>query len=563
MALLLLVIAGFIGVGFTRAYAYARARAPRRVFQTLIADPAPAAASALSLMLAYGKLPAWKRALFVVLEFLVDVTTWPVREVLEYRDRRRRPDRREPLFRDTRWDGSEEELTPEYVSRRVRRRSLVTCTASVFLIFTAAFVTRAADGFQIKVLTWVFLLGVVARQVQDLLDDKSVSKLARRSGLPGPLAYRDVLLIAAADLLTLYICSVLLLHWDPSEPLRNVWFPKQLTAVVNGKVGGLWPAVTESPSAVLVGIASITFGASLYKPLKMAVGRRRSGDDLMAAAKGALLHGRSDSARHRLELGRLRKPSVGAVSEVEGLLALSDGKMLDAWMAAQTVVRQSRPSQNLDELRQREDGLWVVQDWCRELGVTPRPSIVEMARDAPVRDSMMAWLVGKNPNALLPDSSRGARVAALENALDPPAWPLTFSVAYELDGDLAAAAHLLPAADQVTGLDLLWRNQLARGLRDNRDGNRLGVDGWPERITENARALLADVGASDNTTWPEWHRSAFSRALSVPLLLGEQIGLDDQLAEALMKARYEIAGERGDDVEFFVLRNMILSQAGD
>jgi hypothetical protein len=556
MAVELLVVSacGFVGVGLNRAYAYRKAQ--RRVVQTLIADPAPAAASALWLMLAYSKLPGWKRALFVVLEFLVNVTTWPVPEVLEVRDRLRRPDPWKPLFGDTQWAGSEEELTPEYVSRRARRRSLISCTASVFLILTAAFVTRPQDVVVIKIVSWVFVLGVVARQVQDLLADKFVSTVARRSGLPVLHAYRDVLLVAAADLLTLYICSVLLLRWAPGEPLRNVWFPEELMAVVNGKVGDLWLAVTESPSAVLIGIASITFCASLVKPLKSAVSRRRAGDDLIAGAENAVRHRRLDRARRLLELGRSKKASVTDVSRVEGLIALSDGRVLDAWTAAQTLVRQNRPNQNLDELRQREDGLDTVRRWCRELKVNPHPSIVEMAQSVPVRDSMMAWIVWQ-------DFNRGAIAATVDADLDPHTWPLTFTVAQALISDLAAATQLLPAADQVTGLDLLWRNQLDRELQYERDRNRLGVDGLSERINEDARALLADVEASDTTTWPEWHRTAFSIALSIPLVLSEKVRLDDELVEALRSAKYIIAGELGESAEFVVLRNMILGKGRD
>jgi hypothetical protein len=561
--LLIFIAAGYIGVGISRAWAYAKAE--RRMFQTLIADPAPAAGTALRIRLAIARLPAWKRWSFGALRFLGDLTAWPIFEVLEYRDRRRRPDPWKPEFRDTRWPGGEEELTPEYASRRARRCSLVTCGASVFLIVTAsAFVTRPDEVIQIKVLTGVFVLGTAARQAQDLLADKFLSGVARRSGLPVLHAYRDVLLAAAADLLTLSLCSVLLLRWAPGQPLRSVWFREQLLAVVTGgHVAGLRRALTESPSAVLVTVASITFYASLLGPLWNTVGRRRSGDDLMAAAESALRHGRPDRARRLLERGRSKtskKPSVTAVSRVEGLIALSDGKVLDAWTAAQTLVRQYRPDQDLNKLRQREDGLFVVQHWCRELKVTPRPTIGEIARDVPVRDSMMACLMGQDPDALLPGSPAGARAVALEAVLDPHAWPLTFSVAHELDGDLAAAAQLLAAADRVTGLDRLWRNQLARGLQAELDRNQLAADARAERIKGNARALLADVAASDITTWPEWHRSVFSRAMSVPLVFGEAVGLDEQLTQALISTRRAIAGEFGEDAELQVLRNNVLSK---
>ena len=139
----------------------------------------------------------------------------------------------------------------------------------------------------------------------------------------------------------------------------------------------------------------------------------------MVAAKSALRHHKPERARRLLELGRSKKTSVKAISSVEGLIALQDGKVLDAWTAARTLVWEYRPNQDLDELRQREDGLFVVQGWCSELGVTPRPGTVEMARDVPVRDSMMACLVLQNFDALFPDSLKGARAAAVETALDP------------------------------------------------------------------------------------------------------------------------------------------------
>lgn len=128
---------------------------------------------------------------------------------------------------------------------------------------------------------------------------------------------------------------------------------------------------------------------------------------------------------------------------------------------------------------------------------------------------------------------------------------------------LAAAAQRLPSADQVTALDLLWRNQLARDLQDKLDRKQMAVEDWPERIEENTRALLADVAASGITTWPEWHRNAVSRAISVPLVLPEKVGLDNQLAEALASTRHEIAGELGEVAEVQVVRNMILGMTDD
>jgi hypothetical protein len=90
------------------------------------------------------------------------------------------------------------------------------------------------------------------------------------------------------------------------------------------------------------------------------------------------------------------------------------------------------------------------------------------------------------------------------------------------------------------------------------DRKQMAVDGRRERIKANARALLADVAASDIAIWPEWHRIVFSGVLSVPLIFRDKVGLDDQLAEGLASARDEIAGELGEDVEVGVLRNMIL-----
>jgi hypothetical protein len=347
----------------------------------------------------------------------------------------------------------------------------------------------------------------------------------------------------------------MLLHWTPGEPLRYVWFRDQSLAVVNGgHVTQLWRAITESPSAVLVGIASLTYYASLLGPLKMVAGRRRSADELLAAAEDALRRGWPDRAQQLLESGRSKDRSARAVSRVEGLIALSNGRVLDAWAAAQTLVRQYRPNQNLDELRQREDGLYLLQYWCVDLGFAPQPTVLELAREVPVRDSMMAYLVAQYADALLPEAAGGGRAVALEAVLDPHAWPLTFSLAYELDGDLAAATQSLPAANDVTGLDLLWRNQMARSTQIQ-----LG-DEFAETIKEGARTLLADVAVSDSTTWPEWHRIAFARALSVPLVFGELAGLDAELAEALTSTRQEIVGELEENAEIDVLRNIAVSR---
>jgi hypothetical protein len=554
---------GYIAFGLNRAVAYTKAR--RRIMRALLADPSPAAAKALRLTLDMSKFPAWKRLLFVVLWFLIDVTTWPVPEVLEYRDQRRHPDYQPPEFRDRRWRGTEEQLTPEYASRGARRRSLVTCLLSAVVIGAAAAITQISDVVTITAVTWVIVLGTVARQVLDLLDSKLVFTMARRSGLPLLHAYLDMLLTAAADLLTLTFCSVLLLRWVVGQPLRTSWFPQQLLAILNGHhVTHLRQAVTQSPSAVLVGVAAITFYASLLGPLQDAVRRRRSGDELMAAAESALRRGPTDRARRLLELGRSRNPSVKAVTRVEGLLALSQGQVLEAWTKAQTLVRQFRPQQDLDHLRQREDGLFVVLQWCRELGVTPQPGILELARDVPVRDSMMACLVGQNADALSPDALPRARAAALNRVLDPPSWPLTFSVAYVQDGNTAAAALLLPAAEQVTGLDRLWRNQLARDQQDilDQQHQQLTEETLPGRIQENAQALLADVAASDITTWPEWQRTAFARALSVPLQASTTMSLDDELVQALTATRQTIAGESAEDAALSVLLSVARRRGG-
>ncbi len=556
MAVPLIFLAiGFVGIGLNRAIAYAKAE--RRALLALLEDPSPAAASALWLKLAAAKLPGWKQRAFAVLRFLVDMTTWPVPEVLEYRDRKRHPDYRPPLFRDTRWGGTKHELTPEYVSRGVRRRSLVTSSTSLFLVITAGmFVTRMSDAVQIQILTWVVLTGTVARQAQDLIAGKFVSLVARRSGLPMLHAYRDLLLAALSDLLTLTLCSVLLLRWEYDQSLHMSWFREQVLAVANGgHVTHLWRAFTESPSAVLVGLASLTFYASLIGPLKRTMATRRSGDELMAAAESALRHGKPDRAQRLYELGRSRTPSVTVLGRVEGLIAVSNGRLDEAWSAARTLVRQHRPKEDLDELRQREDGLFVLQGWCQEVGVLPQPTIVELARDVPVRDSMMACLIAQDFAALVSGSGQGTTVAALEAFLDREAWPLTFSVAFEIDGDLAAATRLLPAADRVTGLDVLWRNQLARTQQAARAGPLQSEDG-ARRIEEAARSLLADVAGSDATTWPEWQRNAFSRALSVPLVFAETVGLDDELVEALTSTRQLIAGDDGENAQVEVLRNI-------
>jgi hypothetical protein len=206
MAVLLLFIGiGFVGLGLNRALAYAKSE--RHLAQTLIDDPSPAAADALWLVLARDKFPPWKRAILAPCRFMVHLTTWPVDEVIIPLDRRRRPDPWRPTFRETRWGGSKEELTPEYVSRDARRRATVTCMSSAFILFTAgAFVARTDGATQIKILIWVLLLGMIARQVQDLLAGKLVSTVARRSGLPLRHAYRNLLLTALLDLLTLTVC---------------------------------------------------------------------------------------------------------------------------------------------------------------------------------------------------------------------------------------------------------------------------------------------------------------------------------------------------------------------
>ncbi|GAB3077772.1 hypothetical protein GCM10027053_47710 [Intrasporangium mesophilum] len=315
MAVLLLFIeVGFIGIGLDRAWTYAKAE--RNVAQTLINDPSPAAAAALWLTLAKDRIPWWKRTLLAICAFLMHMTTWPVDEVLIPLDRRRRPDPWQPTFMDTRWGGSKEELTPMYLSRDARRRATVSFVGSVFLLVTAGvFVARAQDAFQIKALAWVLLLGTIARQVRDLLAGKFVSTVARRSGLPFGHAYADVLVTGVFNLLTLTAGAILLLRWTPGEPLEADWFRDQVLGVVNGgHVTHLWQAAEESPSAVLVGVASVTFYASLLDPVRMVVGRRRSGDELLAAAEDALRQGRPDRSQQLLELGRSKDPSARAVS---------------------------------------------------------------------------------------------------------------------------------------------------------------------------------------------------------------------------------------------------------
>ncbi|GAB3077763.1 hypothetical protein GCM10027053_47700 [Intrasporangium mesophilum] len=235
-------------------------------------------------------------------------------------------------------------------------------------------------------------------------------------------------------------------------------------------------------------------------------------------------------------------------------MALSNGRVLDAWAAAQTLVRQYRPSQNLDELRQREDGLVVLQHWCNDLEVNPHPTVLELARDVPVRDSMMAFLIAQYADALLPNVQQGAKAMALSAVLDPTAWPLTFSLVHEIDGDLDAAVQTLPSDNELTGLDLLWRNQIAR-TRQMKPGAE-----FTATIKKGAVDLLADVATSDITFWPEWQRSAFSRAISLLLLLGEASGLDDELAHALTRTRQEIAGEYGEDSHVDVIRNLAIAK---
>jgi hypothetical protein len=100
------------------------------------------------------------------------------------------------------------------------------------------------------------------------------------------------------------------------------------------------------------------------------------------------------------------------------MIALSRGDIPGAWRAAQALVRMYRHSANLDELRQRKDALFLVHHLCRELRVTPRHTIVELARDVPVRDSMMACLLANYPDALA-DSLPRVTAYALEKILDP------------------------------------------------------------------------------------------------------------------------------------------------
>ena len=554
--LLLFLGAGYTGIGLLCAVRYAKAE--RRAFATLIADPAAAAGSALRLTVELAKLPAWRRWCLAVLRFLVAWTAWPVYEVFQPRDRRRRPDPWEPTFRDPRWPGSAEELTAEYASRTIRRTSLVTAALSVFLVITAgAFVSAPEDAVQVTLLVWFVLLGAAARQGQDLLADKFVSTVARRSGLPLPYAYRDVLVAAAADLVTLSVCGVLLLDWVPGGSLRFDWFSEQLLAVVKGvHVTDLRQSVTESPSAVLVGLTSIAFYASVIVPIKNILLLRRSGDELVAAAESALRHGRPERARRLFDEGRSKegksKPDDQAVGRVGGLLALSEGRVSGAREAAERLVRHYRIEQRLDQLREREDGLFVMLHWCRGLEIAPPSDFVELARDVPVRDSMMASLLANNADILYADAEGGGRGAALASVLDPDAWPLAFCVVYTLDGDQAAAARILPGADRVTGLDLLWRNQLARG----QEGFPADEEAVAAKVCRDAEALLAEAADCDITTWPEWHRTAFARMLSVPLIMHTRYPLDDDLASALVDLRQRVAGEFAEDAELAVLRNM-------
>ena len=548
MALLFIGVV-YLGIGINRAVNRLKAR--RLMVPALLEDPSPDAAAAFYLLAEYEDLPAWKRHSITTLQFLVDVTTWPVTEVMEVVDRIRHPGQPQPSFGDTFLPVSADQWSATQLSRTQRRQSLTTCTAAVVLLWATSGITSFDGAFQVHVLAWVLVAGIAARNTLDLMSDKFLITAARRSDRRLPIAYRDVVLAAAADLIGLTLCSVVLLSWVAGRPLHLASIREQFLAVVDG--GHLWQDAHRSVAAVVLGVATAAFYASLVQPLKSAVKQRRSADELVAAAEAAVLNGNPGNAGQLLEKGQeaakapRRAPSERSATRVAGLIALAEGRIPDAWEAARGMVRLQRPGKDIDPRAQREDGLFVLLSWYDQLKITPGSAALELAVAVPVRDSMMSYLI-LSRRRLLGEGS--PLVATLAARLDPAAWPLTFTVAHQLDGDNATARKTLPPPGTLTGYDALWRNILARTTNLE--------PGLTDRIAADTEALLADIAGADPVTWPLWLRFAVGELLCVPVLFAEQANIDDELATKADKVLTKVGGDYAKDLKRQVLRRAAL-----
>ncbi len=549
--ILLLLVVGWLGLGVSLASSTAKARG--RLFSASLQDPRPAAGLLLRHLHALHTLPAWRRYVLVTLQWTVDLVTWPVSQFIVARERRRRPDWRDRTFLDPRWAGSNDELTPDYVGRDLQRRSWMTCLLAGLVTVTAATVDTPDDAVSVYVLAAAVLVATMARQGLDLLQGGALMSLARRSSRPLHRAYRDLALTVLCDLTTLSLAAEILLRWSPNVSLRPSWFGEQALATLKGtRLSRLWSDSGTSPALVLATLAAVVFYASLVTPIKAAIRRRRTGDELLAAAEDAPKKGSVAQALQLMTLGEARTPTPRNLIRVQGLVLLAQGLVLEGWDAAQAMVRLYRPQQNLEELRQREDGLAVVRMWCRELHVKPGPSVLELALRVPVRDSFIACQLLDPVDDLLPPP-RESTAATLSTYLDPQGWPLAFTVAHTIDGNLTAAMEMLPSQESVAGLDLLWRNQIARGQAASPAHDRHDDASLNGLLRTHTRELCADVGAADIEAWPEWHRAAFAAQLTVLLMIGNGV-LDEDLRKRLASLRHSLAGEDAQLIELDLAR---------
>jgi hypothetical protein len=113
--------------------------------------------------------------------------------------------------------------------------------------------------------------------------------------------------------------------------------------------------------------------------------------------------------------------------------------------------------------------------------------------------------------------------------------------------------EMLPSQESVAGLDLLWRNQIARGQAASPAHDRHDDASLNGLLRTHTRALCADVGAADIEAWPEWHRAAFAAQLTVLLMIGNGV-LDEDLRKRLASLRHSLAGEDAQLIELDLAR---------